>query len=194
MFRSAPSRIRRSMVAALTAAVAFTALPAATPVAAAPLSSVRLEADSSLPVVQVDHRRHRRHSNGDAVAAGIIGLAAGAIIGGALASPPRSGPVYVDRDYDSRVYYYNRRPSRFDDNVQVYRHPRQVYRNYDYDDDVVIYAPRRVERPRIYAAPVAGRPEPWSAAWYSYCESRYRSFDPRSGTFLGYDGQRHFCN
>ena len=34
---------------------------------------------------------------------------------------------------------------------------------------------------------------PRSAAWYSYCESRYRSFDPRSGTFLGYDGRRHVC-
>ena len=26
-----------------------------------------------------------------------------------------------------------------------------------------------------------------------YCASRYRSYDPRSGTFLGYDGQRHPC-
>lgn len=48
------------------------------------------------------------------------------------------------------------------------------------------YAPPRVVyAPRGY--------EPWSAAWYSYCESRYRSFDPRSGTFMGYDGRRHFC-
>jgi hypothetical protein len=27
----------------------------------------------------------------------------------------------------------------------------------------------------------------------AYCAQRYRSYDPRSGTFLGYDGMRHPC-
>lgn len=27
----------------------------------------------------------------------------------------------------------------------------------------------------------------------SYCAQRYRSYDPASGTYLGYDGQRHPC-
>lgn len=26
-----------------------------------------------------------------------------------------------------------------------------------------------------------------------YCAQRFRSYDPRSGTYLGYDGQRHPC-
>jgi len=26
-----------------------------------------------------------------------------------------------------------------------------------------------------------------------YCAQRYRSYDPQSGTFLGYDGRRHPC-
>jgi hypothetical protein len=26
-----------------------------------------------------------------------------------------------------------------------------------------------------------------------YCEQRFRSYDPRSGTYLGYDGRRHPC-
>jgi hypothetical protein len=47
--------------------------------------------------------------------------------------------------------------------------------------------------PRVVYVPRSGSYEPWSAAWYDYCESRYRSFDPRTGTFLGYDGRRHFC-
>lgn len=38
-----------------------------------------------------------------------------------------------------------------------------------------------------------GSPQPWTSEWYAYCSSKYRSFDPSSGTFLGYDGQRHFC-
>jgi hypothetical protein len=27
----------------------------------------------------------------------------------------------------------------------------------------------------------------------SYCARRYRSYDPASGTYLGYDGRRHPC-
>jgi BA14K-like protein len=27
----------------------------------------------------------------------------------------------------------------------------------------------------------------------NYCAQRYRSFDPASGTFMGYDGRRHPC-
>ena len=40
---------------------------------------------------------------------------------------------------------------------------------------------------------VRGALEPWSREWFRYCESRYRSFDPGSGTFVGYDGREHFC-
>ena len=73
------------------------------------------------------------HNNG-AAAAGFIGLAAGAIIGSAMANPyPHGG-----------AYYY-------------------------------------------------GPPAPWSPAWYSYCSSRYQSFNPNTGYFFGYDGRYHFC-
>ncbi|WP_456739522.1 BA14K family protein [Bradyrhizobium sp. USDA 376] len=27
----------------------------------------------------------------------------------------------------------------------------------------------------------------------SYCAQKYRSYDPASGTYLGYDGKRHPC-
>ena len=37
------------------------------------------------------------------------------------------------------------------------------------------------------------RPRPWTAAWYDYCASKYRSFDPRSGTFKPYHGPRRLC-
>jgi hypothetical protein len=29
--------------------------------------------------------------------------------------------------------------------------------------------------------------------WVAACARRYRSFDPESGTYLGYDGYRHAC-
>ena len=79
--------------------------------------------------------------------------AAGALIGGALASQPR----YAE------PYYY---------------------------DDGYAPAPRPVYRQRyVYQ----GGLEPWTPAWYRYCSNRYRSFDGRTGTFVGYDGAEHFC-
>lgn len=30
-------------------------------------------------------------------------------------------------------------------------------------------------------------------AWIAYCARRYASFDPYTGTYLGYDGLRHYC-
>ena len=45
--------------------------------------------------------------------------------------------------------------------------------------------------PGYYApAPVYGG---GGGDWLAYCSSKYRSFDPASGTYLGYDGYRHPC-
>jgi len=91
------------------------------------------------------HGHKRRSSRSDAVAAGIIGLAAGAIIGSALSQPapppPRSRPQVI------------------------YQEPQPIY----------------------------GGLEPWSPGWYNHCSRRYRSFNPNTGTFRGYDGRDHFC-
>ncbi|RVC11981.1 BA14K family protein, partial [Mesorhizobium sp. M7A.F.Ca.CA.002.15.2.1] len=63
-----------------------------------------------------------------------------------------------------------------------------------YDRDVVVRpAPVR----RYYAEPrvvYANRyAEPWTRDWYEYCSDRYRSFNSRTGTFTGNDGEQHFC-
>jgi hypothetical protein len=68
------------------------------------------------------YRRHHHDYDGDDVAAGIFGLAAGAIIGGAIAGAASGGSGHVER-----------------------------------------------------------------------CAARYRSYDPASDTYLGYDGYRHQC-
>jgi hypothetical protein len=39
----------------------------------------------------------------------------------------------------------------------------------------------------VYAAPPPGDPA------ISYCMQRFRSYDPASMTYLGYDGLRHPC-
>lgn len=56
--------------------------------------------------------------------------------------------------------------------------PREVY---------VAPPPRPVYRRAGY------RPPAWSEEWYNYCYARYRSFNPRTGTFIGYDGYERFC-
>ncbi|MBW9062679.1 BA14K family protein [Rhizobium herbae] len=70
--------------------------------------------------------------------------------------------------------------------------PRYQERVY-VDPEPEYYEPRRVYRTRTVVVESDGGLEPWSRAWYRYCSQRYRSFDPQSGTFVGYDGREHFC-
>lgn len=76
-------------------------------------------------------RRYYRRDRGSAVAAGVAGLAVGALVGSAVANQNR---------------YYAPAP--------------------------------------VYAG---------GGDWHAYCASKYRSYDVRSGTYLGYDGYRHPC-
>ena len=93
---------------------------------------------------------YRRHNGyGAAVGAGVAGLAAGAILGGALANQQ---PYYGDQGYYAPTYA-----------------PAPVY----------------VE-PEVDAEDVSGDGA-------RYCASRYRSYDPESGTYVGFDGERHPC-
>lgn len=175
------------MTLALTLALGLSGV-ASTGAPAAALPVVR--ADAPTAVVNVDHRRHwgggwgyrydRDNRTRDILGAGVIGLGVGALLGSAL-----SQPRVV---YDPPVDYYDPPP------VYDRPAPRLYYRSAPraYYGGPIVY--RRVPPP-IYAPPVrsaSGYPM-WSAGWYSYCEARYRSFDPRSGTFLGYDGRRRYC-
>ncbi|MDI7860903.1 BA14K family protein [Rhizobiaceae bacterium n13] len=124
-----------------------------------------------------DHRprdyHHHHHNNNDAVVLGAAGLAAGVLLGTAIASQPRyvePAPVYVDPE---PIY---------DEPVPVYRDSRPVYA-----EEGPEYYP---VRPRNVSG---GSLRPWSAGWYEYCTERYRSFNAKTGTYVGYDGQKHFC-
>ena len=46
--------------------------------------------------------------------------------------------------------------------------------------------------PRYYQAPARGHVLR-SREWYRSCAARYRSFDPRSGTYQPYNGPRRVC-
>jgi hypothetical protein len=92
------------------------------------------------------------------------GLVAGAIIGGALANPYYYGPG---------PYYAAPGP--------YYAAPGPYY--YGAPPPAYYGAPAA---PAYGGAPVAGDA-------VAYCRQRFRSYDPASGTYLGYDGQRHPC-
>jgi BA14K-like protein len=123
---------------------------------------------AALPAANAEdwHHRHHHwrggHGDGDALAAGVLGLATGALIVGAL-NNDRPPP---DDYYDDGYYYRDVRPR-----------PAPVRRYY--------VEPRVVYNER-YA-------EPWTRGWYEYCSDRYRTFNARTGTFTGNDGEQHFC-
>ncbi len=116
------------------------------------------------------YRRYRHHDDrgwhrggGDAAALGLFGLAAGVVVGSAIAN---SGPRYVEPEYVEPRRYV----------------PRGAYLEGPVDD----YPPP----PRVRASYDL---QPWTPEWNRYCSNRYQSFDPRSGTYVGYDGRDHFC-
>ncbi|WP_336279484.1 BA14K family protein [Bartonella sp. CB175] len=101
-----------------------------------------------------------QNNSGDTLAAGILGLAAGALLGNALkkSEPPQPQIVY-----------------------QV-APQRQVI--YEVPQTQVVY-----QAPPI----VTYQNQQLSASWLQYCRTKYRSFNPETGTFRGYDGKDHFC-
>ncbi len=110
------------------------------------------------------YRRHGGGGYGAAVGAGVAGLAAGALIGGALANQQ---PYYGDPGYGGGYapgYGYGA--------PTTYAAP--------------VYADPQADEAEDAPQPAAGDPS-------EYCAGRYKSYDPSSGTFLGFDGLRHPC-
>lgn len=140
-------------------------------------------------------------------------LAAGAVLAMVAAAPTAGSAQSVRFGSDASVQvgpthsgpYYRHGPRVDPRHGYRYGYPRYGYR----------YDTRRSDTGAAVAAGIAGlavgtivgaaasgsgtttyyrgSPEPWTSEWYAYCSSKYRSFDPSSGTFLGYDGRRHFC-
>jgi hypothetical protein len=66
----------------------------------------------------------------------------------------------------------------------------QPWYGYGYDYAPGYYSYGYDPGPYGYAAPGYVAPAPDAVA---YCEQRFRSYDPASGTYLGFDGLRHPC-
>jgi hypothetical protein len=63
---------------------------------------------------------------------------------------------------------------------------RPAYQPYSYYYPAPVYYYPRYYPATVYAGPVGG-------AAVAYCMQRFRSYDPRTSTYLGYDGYRHPC-
>lgn len=95
------------------------------------------------------------------------------------------GRPYYGRRYYARPYYG--RP--------YYRgYYRPYYGYYDYDPGAAIAAGIvGLAAGAITSSAMAPPPRRRSASWIAYCSRKYKSFNPRTGTYLGYDGRRHIC-
>ena len=134
------------------------------PIAAALALSVA--ALSFTGAAQAKNRYHNYHHNngGSAVAAGIFGFAAGALVSGALSSRATIWQRVFSSPAGPPPTTTARRPS--------CTSPAPVYR----------------------AAPVCcDRPQPWTPEWFAYCDERYKSFNARTGYFYGFDHRSRFC-
>lgn len=85
----------------------------------------------------------------------------------------RGGPRYVERRYYGRPYRYG-------------------YRRYDRGNALAAGALGLATGAIIGGAIAQSQAAP-AYRGNAYCAQRYRSYDPASGTYLGYDGIRHPC-
>jgi len=129
-------------------------------------------------------------------------------------------PLYVDPDEDDdRQAYRYEAPEPDDYDAPSYDDEQFLdeERSSNYGDDYFPEKPAaRVERQRENTSrkettakvtpkkekattPVerkqanAAAPRAWSKEWREWCISRFPSFNPQNGTYLGYDKKRHFC-
>jgi BA14K-like protein len=132
------------------------------------------------------------------------GLAAGAVIGGAIAATTYGYNNYYD-DYAYVPGYsyspYGSGPSGY--NSYNYNYA-PAYNSYAYSPGYSYsYSPGYSSGPsgyNSYAYAPGYSYSPGSSYGYrvaedavAYCKQRFRSYDQASGTYLGYDGQRHSC-
>lgn len=129
--------------------------------------------------------RGDQHDGNDdlALALGIAGLAAGVLVLGTLANrDARSGASGHGDRVIGRVAPDGSLIAAPRVVKPVSPAPRAAHRD-------IHQFPAAPENPPLAVDPY----EPWSRAWLEACRERYRSFDQRTGTFRGYDGNDHFC-
>ncbi len=97
---------------------------------------------------------------------------------------------YRDHDRDRNYYRWHRDRDRWD-RSQYRRWYRDRHHDNDFGAAAAIFG--------LAAGAIAGAAAAGAAnydvdeGWLAACSRKYRSFDPSTGTYLGYDGRRHPC-
>ncbi len=118
------------------------------------------------------------------------------------APPPRDAGYRHDSRQADR-YYYN---GRWVDAQEWSRHERERERwaqdyqrrrgHRDSDDSTALIAGIlgfALGAAIVGSADQANKAQGADSSWDAYCARKYRSYDRRSRTYLGYDGLRHYC-
>ena len=120
-----------------------------------------------------------------------------------------TAPVLADPDRDRFIERYYSERGR-DDDYWRWRNNRHRWRDDDYrgwyrrhsdrfDDDDLAAGVFGLAAGALFGAAVGAASQPSAPVavnnqeWLAYCSNRFKSFDPASGTYLGYDGVRHPC-
>jgi hypothetical protein len=108
-------------------------------------------------------------------------------------APNGRAPVHYGGPNGDRSVYYD--PNRREE-IYVAPYGREETYVAPYGQQNVYVGPGGPAQYYGARAPVVvydDRPPPWSPGWYAYCTSKYRSFDPATGTFQPYHGPRQLC-
>ncbi|WP_375657739.1 MULTISPECIES: BA14K family protein [unclassified Bartonella] len=112
-------------------------------------------------------RKKTKHSSininnsGEALAMGILALAAGALLSKILKKPEQPQVVYQTAPQHQIVY-------------------QQVPQ-----EQIIYETPQTVEYEPVQQS--------WESDWLQYCKKKYRSFNPKTGTFRDRNGLEHVC-
>jgi BA14K-like protein len=161
------ARLMKSLVAAAILGLAHSGAQAA-PQGPAVAAAITNNASHKLAIelVQLSPQAQRNRDNRRNLGTAIgIGLAAGAL-GAALGGGAAAQPVYQER-----------RPHWVDEEDDYYVDTRRPF--------------RPVHRP-VYIEPQRYRPVRGGGA-VEYCLSRFRSYDPRTGTYIDFNGRERSC-
>lgn len=123
--------------------------------------------------------KRKKSSKGDLIAAGVIGLALGAIIASESNKKRHHTPQPTYR-YDGYGQPYT--GNNGGQHVPLDHYNNQPRRPYTSQDN-----------PEVITYRDTASLEPWTPGWREWCSNRYRSFNAQTGTFRGYDGLDHFC-
>ena len=132
-------------------------------------------------------RIHKNKDNtGNLIAAGIIGLAIGAIVAGESNRRRSVAPPVTYQPYPNEPYYQSQE-GYWEYEPQAQYLPDRVPLNH-YQQPTT-----SGQQPHVITFNESNSLEPWTAGWREWCSNRYRSFNANTGTFRGYDGLDHFC-